>query len=110
MVIKEIEQAQAHFTADYIDYKADSVIIKTILKKTNCDISIIAYDAGTEQEERKNTFESFAQIVEGHAVFVIDGISHIVETGQCILIPAHSPNTIVPNGRFKMMLTVIKEN
>jgi quercetin dioxygenase-like cupin family protein len=108
MVLKEIELSQAHITADFVDYKANSVLIKPIVKRTFCDISIFSYDAGVEQDVRTDEYDSYAQIIEGRAVFVIDGISHILETGQSIMIPAHSPHSIVANGRFKMVMTVIK--
>lgn len=110
MIIKEIEKSQAHITAEIIGYKVNSVLIKPIVKKTYCDISVMSFDSGAEQKERNNLFDSFVQIIEGHAVFVIDGISHIVETGQCLMIPSKSPSAIKANGRFKMVLTVLKEN
>jgi quercetin dioxygenase-like cupin family protein len=48
------------------------------------------------------------QIIEGKAELVIDKKSHILQTGEGIVIPAHAPNSIHPNGRFKMILTIIK--
>ena len=52
--------------------------------------------------------DTYAQIIEGQAELVIDKVSHLLLTGQGIIIPAHSPNFIKPNGRFMMILTVIK--
>jgi hypothetical protein len=39
---------------------------------------------------------------------VIDGKACIVESGEGIIIPAHRTNKINPNGRFKLISTVIK--
>ena len=51
---------------------------------------------------------TFAQIIEGNAEMVIDKISHFLKSGEGIIIPANSPNFIRPNGRFKMIQTIIK--
>ena len=62
----------------------------------------IATDSSTEQLIAK------LYTIEGKAEIVIDKQSTILESGQGIIIPAHSPNFIKPNGRFKMILTIIK--
>ena len=56
-------------------------------------------------------FQEYSQkykIIEKIDTIVIDEVSTLLESGQGIIIPAHSPNYIKPNGRFKMISTVIK--
>ena len=48
------------------------------------------------------------EIIEGNANIVINKVSNLLENGQGIIIPAHAPNQIMSNGRFKMISTVIK--
>lgn len=93
---------------EIIEYESNSVIIKTIIKKTTGNISILSLDVGEELVENISPFDAFAQIIDGRAEVIIDGHSHILETGQSIIIPAHTPNNINANERFKMILTVIK--
>lgn len=104
----EIEKATPHITVEIIEYLSNSVVIKTILKKSTGNISVMSFDSGEGLTERTMPFDSFAQIIEGQAEIVIAGISHLLKMGQSIVIPAHAPNFIQPNGRFKMILTVIK--
>lgn len=104
----EIEKAQAHITVEIIEYVTNSVVIKTVLKKSTGNISVMSFDSGEGLIEKISPFDSFAQIIEGKAIIVIDKIYHKLITGQSIVIPAHSPNFIKPNGRFKMILTIIK--
>jgi quercetin dioxygenase-like cupin family protein len=104
----EIEKSIAHIIVEIIEYVPNSVVIKTILKKTTGNISVMSFDSGEGLTEKTAPFDSFAQIIEGQAVIVISGEPHSLQTGQSIVIPAHSPNFIKPNGRFKMILTVIK--
>ena len=104
----EQEKSKAHIIVEIIEYMANSVVIKTIIKKSTGNISIMSFDNGEGLTEKTSSFDTYAQIIEGNADIVIDKISYLLETGEGIIIPAHSPNFIKPNGRFKMILTIIK--
>lgn len=104
----ELEKSKAHIIVEIIEYLPNSVVIKTILRKSTGSISVMSFDSGEGLTEKTSPFETFAQIIEGKAEIVIDKISSLLESGQGIVIPAHLPNYIKPNGRFKMILTTIK--
>ena len=105
---QELEKSKSHIIVEIIEYMANSVVIKTIIKKSTGNISIMSFDSGEGLTERSSPFDSFAQIIDGRAEIVIENSSHVLETGQGIVIPAHSMNCIKPNGRFKMIMTIIK--
>ncbi|TAE52362.1 MAG: cupin domain-containing protein [Bacteroidetes bacterium] len=104
----EVEKAKTLITVEIIEYLPNSVVIKTILKKSTGNISVMSFDSGEGLTERTTPFDAFAQIIDGKAEIVISGESHFLETGQSIVIPAHAPNFVRPNGRFKMIMTMIK--
>ncbi len=104
----ELEKSKAHIIVEIIEYVSNSVVIKTIIKKSTGNISIMSFDSGEGLVEKTSPFDSFAQIIEGSAEIVIDKASHLLKSGEGIIIPAHSPNFIKPNGRFKMISTIIK--
>lgn len=106
--IPELEKSKAHIIVEIIEYMANSVVIKTIIKKSTGNISVMSFDSGEGLTEKTSPFDTFAQIIEGRAEIVIDKIPHLLESGQGIIIPAHAANFITPNGRFKMILTIIK--
>lgn len=108
MDASEIEKSKVLITVEIIEYLPNAVVIKTILKKSTGNISVMSFDSGEGLMEKTTAFDTFAQIIEGKAEIVINGISNFLETGQSIVIPAHAPNYVKPNGRFKMILTVIK--
>lgn len=108
MEIIEIEKSKTHITVEIIEYVPNSVVIKTILKKSTGNISVMSFDSGEGLTEKTTAFDSFAQIIDGKAEIVISGVSNFLNTGESIVIPAHAPNFVRPNGRFKMILTVIK--
>ena len=104
----ELEKAKSHIIVEIIEYVSHSVVIKTIIKKSTGNISIMSFDSGEGLTEKTTPFDTFAQIIEGKAEVVIDKISHFLKSGEGIIIPANSPNFIKPNGRFKMIQTIIK--
>lgn len=108
MINNELEKAKAYNTATVIDYLPNSVVSKTIIKKPTGHVSLLSFDSGEGLSEKTSPFDAFAQIIEGQAELVIDGISLMLKTGELIILPAHKPNIIKANGRFKMILTVIK--
>lgn len=103
-----VEKSKAHIIVEIIEYMTNSVVIKTIIKKSTGNISVMSFDNGEGLTEKTSPFDTFAQIIEGKAEIVIDKIAHLIKTGEGIIIPAHSPNHITPDGRFKMILTIIK--
>jgi quercetin dioxygenase-like cupin family protein len=104
----ELEKSVSHIIVEIIEYVPNSVVSKTIIKKSSGNISVMSFDSGEGLTEKTSPFDTFAQIIEGKAEIVIDKKSHVLQTGEGIIIPAHSPNSIHPNGRFKMILTIIK--
>lgn len=108
METSEAEKAKVFIIVEILEYIPNSVLIKTILKKTTGNISAVSFDSGESLQGRVSPFDTFIQIIDGKAEIVIEEQSNILETGQSIIIPAHSRNTIKANVRFKMISTIIK--
>lgn len=104
----ELEKATPMITVEIIEYVAKSVVIKTILKKSSGNISIVSVDSGEGLTEKTSPFDTFVQVVDGSACLFIRNQSHALSTGDSIIIPAHASSFVEPNGRFKMITTVLK--
>lgn len=104
----EVEVAKANIIVEIIEYIPNSVVIKSIIRKTTGNISAVSFDSGEALTEKIIPFDTFVQIIDGNAEIVIDGISNLLTTGQSIIIPAHASNIVRANERFKMISTVIK--
>jgi quercetin dioxygenase-like cupin family protein len=104
----EIEKGKSHIIVEIIEYIPNSVVSKTIIKKLTGNVSVMSFDTGEGLSEKTSPFDTFIQIIEGKANIVINKVSSLLHTGQGIIIPAHSSNQIMPNGRFKMISTIIK--
>lgn len=108
MVINEQKKSKVFMVLDIIGYAPNSVVIKTILKKSTGNVSAVSFDTGESFTEKISPFDIFVQVIEGRAEVVIEDISNLLETGNSIIIPAHTRSAIKANERFKMISTVIK--
>lgn len=108
MQTKEIEKSKTHILIEIIEYVPNSVVSKTIIRKTTGNINVVAIDTGEALAEKISPFDTFIQIIEGRAEIIIDDQSNILQTGQGIIIPAHTSNIVRAHGRFKMISTMIK--
>jgi len=104
----EVEKAKANIIVEIIEYVPNSVVTKSIIKKTTGNISVVSFDTGEALTKKIIPFDTFVQVIDGNAEIVIDGISNLLTTGQSIIIPAHSSNIVRANERFKMISTIIK--
>lgn len=105
---QQVDKAKTLIIVEIIEYVPNSVVIKTILKKTTGNISAVSFDTGEGFAEKSSPFDTFIQVIEGKAEIIIDSMTHNLATGESIIIPAHVYNMIKANERFKMISTVIK--
>ncbi len=104
----EIEKAKTHILIEIIEYVPNSVVFKTIIRKTTGNVSVVAIDTGEVLAEKISPFDTFVQIIEGNAEVVIDQEFNILTAGEAIIIPAHTSHIVKANERFKMISTIIK--
>lgn len=105
-----IEPAQIFLPAASIEYADQSVVSKTIVKKPTGNITLFAFDQGEGLAEHSSPHEALVQILDGKAEITIGGKPNMLETGQCIILPADIPHALKAVERFKMMLVMIKNN
>ena len=104
----ELEKSKTHILINIIEYVPNSVITKAIMKKTTGNISVISVDSGETIAEKISPFDNFIQVIEGTAEIVIDEKTNIIKTGEGIIIPANTSNSIRAKERLKIISTIIK--
>jgi quercetin dioxygenase-like cupin family protein len=110
MVNRNIEQekSKSFMAIEIIEYVPKSVVIKSIIKKTTGNVSAYSVDSGETISNSMSAFDTYVQIIEGHAEVNIAGVVSKLKKGESIIIPAHTVNKITANKRFKMISTTIK--
>ncbi len=91
-----------------ISYADKAVVSKHILKKQTGNISLFAFDKGEGLSEHTTPFDAMVLVVDGKAEIIIDGSSHLLESGDSIIMPADIPHALKAVEKFKMVLTMIK--
>ena len=106
----EFAKALTFSFADSISYAEKAVVSKHVLKKETGNISLFAFDKGEGLSEHKAPFDAVVMIVDGKADVIIDGKSHLLSTGETIIMPANISHALRAVEKFKMVLIMIKSN
>ena len=105
---KEIKKSKVHIIVTLIEYMPNTIVSRTVLKKTTGNITLMSFDRGEEMPEKSSPFDTFVQVIDGSAEIIINKKKHKLELGEGITIPAHTYNYIKAKQRFKIIQTVIK--
>lgn len=93
-----------------IDYTKGGIVSKQIIKNDAGDITLFSFDKEQGLSEHAAPFDAMLQILEGQAEVKIGAHPEIVKEGQTIILPANISHSLFAIERFKMLLTMIKEN
>jgi quercetin dioxygenase-like cupin family protein len=104
----EFEKGKKFSYDKSITYADKAVVSKHILKKQTGNISLFAFDKGEGLSEHTTPFDAMVLVVDGKAEIIIDGSSHLLESGDSIIMPADIPHALKAVDKFKMVLTMIK--
>ena len=104
----ELEKAKQLIIVEIIEYVPNSVVSRTILRKTTGNVTVSSFAAGEELAERTSPFDNFIQVIDGIAGITINNNQFQLILGQGIIIPAHARHRFNANEQFKMISTVIK--
>ncbi|MFQ5638559.1 MAG: cupin domain-containing protein [bacterium] len=91
-----------------IDYQAQSVVSRALLKKRTGTVTLFAFDAGQALSEHSAPFDALVQVIDGEAEIEISGTLHTVKSGEALLLPANIPHAVHARTRFQMVLTMIR--
>ena len=104
----ELDKSKIHIVVEIIDYVPNSVLSRTILKKTTGNVTVSSFAAGEELAEKTSPFDNYIQIIDGSAEITIEDKVYKLTLGNGIIIPAHAKHWFNAAKQFKMISTVIK--
>jgi quercetin dioxygenase-like cupin family protein len=94
---------------DLVSWQNGSIVSRTLAKRNGGSITLFAFDAGQALSEHTAPFDAIVQILEGEAELVIGGEKVVALAGQTVLMPADIPHAVNAQGRFKMLLLMVRE-
>lgn len=92
-----------------IEYTDGGVISKQITKSKGGNLTLFSFDKEQGLSEHKTPFDAIVQILDGEAEITIGGNLHNLKKGDCIIMPGNIPHALKAVERFKMLLTMIKQ-
>jgi mannose-6-phosphate isomerase-like protein (cupin superfamily) len=104
------EKNKTTLLVEIIEYIPDGESIRTIIKKQTGTVKTKPVVPKNDFSETICPHDSYAQIVEGNAQINFEGKSQVLEPGNGIMIPANTAYSIASAERFKMILTIVKNN
>jgi mannose-6-phosphate isomerase-like protein (cupin superfamily) len=99
---------KSSLVVEILEFVPDSPSHKTVIKKQTGTIHTSTLDSADLLTERHSASDSFAMVVEGHAVIEMNGKTQSLQIGKGIMIPAHQAYKISSDERFKLILTIVK--
>jgi quercetin dioxygenase-like cupin family protein len=99
---------QFSFTKE-VEYASGGIVSKNVLKRPTGNISVFAFDKGEGLSEHTAPFDAMVQVLEGNVRVTIGGEPHDLVAGETIIMPANISHALHATERFKMLLTMIKE-
>jgi hypothetical protein len=79
----ELEKGKIHIVVEIIEYMANAVVSKTIIKKTTGNVTVSSFDAGEELDEKISPFDTYIQIIDGVADLCSD-VNNIEESNRVV--------------------------
>ncbi len=99
---------QVHRLKEMLNYQENSVVSRMLVKNSAGNATLFAFDGDEGLSEHTAPFDALVIGVEGQAEIPIGGVKHIVREGDALLMPAHVPHAVHPQGGFKMLLVMIR--
>lgn len=91
-----------------INYQNGSIVSKQILKKTNGNITLFAFDKDESLTEHTSPYEAVVYMVDGEMEIKIGGNPYNVKAGEILVMPSNIPHGLKATVKSKMLLTMIK--
>lgn len=104
-----INTGETFNVAESVEYAAQTVVSRAVLKKETGNVTLFAFDKGEGLSEHTAPFDAMVHILDGQAEISIGGTPHILKAGEAIIMPANISHALKAIERFKMILIMIKE-
>lgn len=89
-----------------IEYAADGVLSKVILKDNICQYTLFCLAAGTTISEHTATRNAVIHVLEGRGILTLEGEEIQLETGVFVFMRANAPHALQAEENLSFLLTL----
>lgn len=105
--IKNFPHQQVTTFNDEIQIQKGQIVSKTLSQNSAVSITLFAFDKGEEIGTHESIGDALVNVIEGTGKFIVGGQEYILNSGNCLVMPANKPHSVYAQEAFKMMLTVV---
>ncbi|MFB6318889.1 cupin domain-containing protein [Saccharicrinis sp. FJH54] len=102
------ELSKPYLLKESVQYADGSIVSKIVTRNIAGNITLFAFDANQNLSEHTAPFDAIVQILEGKARIIIDRQPYTLSENEMIIMPANVAHAVEADGKFKMLLTMLK--
>jgi Uncharacterized conserved protein, contains double-stranded beta-helix domain len=91
-----------------LSFQTGAVVSRMLVKNSSGNVTLFAFDEGEGLSEHTAPFDALVIGIEGQAEISIKDKRQLLNEGETLLLPANIPHAVVPQGKFKMLLIMIR--
>ena len=104
---KNIAKQEKLLLKNLVDYQAGQVVSKTLAQNDAVSVTLFAFDKDEEISTHESGGDALVTCLDGAGRVTVDGVPHVLHTGESILMPARHPHAVYGQEQFKMLLVVV---
>ena len=105
--MKNISKAEVLTLRDQVAYQPGQVVSRTLAQNSALSVTLFSFDKGEEISTHESDGDAMVVCLDGVGRITIDGVEHILHTGESIVMPARHPHAVYGQEQFKMLLVVV---
>ena len=104
---KNIEKAAVLSLREQVAIQEGQVVSRTLAQNDAVSVTLFAFDKAEEISTHESGGDALVTCLDGVGRMTVDGVPHVLHTGESILMPARHPHAVYGQEQFKMLLVVV---
>tara|TARA_Y100000310_G_C20686953_1_gene819642 strand:- start:233 stop:532 length:300 start_codon:yes stop_codon:yes gene_type:complete len=92
---------------EMIEYPAEGILSKEIVKQDGLDVGLFCMAAGTEMSDHTSVKKGYVHVLEGKGIFTLEGKEIVMESGMFIFMEAGAVHGLKSEEDTAFILTLI---
>ena len=105
--MKNISAKEVLTLREQLAYQPGQVVSRTLVQNSAVSVTLFSFDKGEEISTHASGGDAFVTCLDGVGRVTVDGVPHVLHTGESILMPARHPHAVYGQEQFKMLLVVV---
>ena len=105
--MKNIPGEEVLELAAMVEAGPGQVVSRTLAQNPAVSVTLFAFLKGEEISTHQSEGDAMVTVLEGTGKFTVDGVEHLVQKGEALVMPAGKPHAVYGQEAFKMLLVVV---